>query len=241
MIGMTPYTTLTQFLIYVIIAGLIYQGIRILRGLTWSTILSESNALAINRILDNFLLIYEPLGLLLLLSALIGVQPAMILPIVVILLVISYKHWRNYISRSVILINNRVKSDVHIISGDVQGKVIRLGRLGAEIQTQKGIHSTSYQSLLENGYTISEGDKISRLYVLEMKKPESGNVNPSIHLLDRLANTPYIDWSTAPEIEVSGIDHDNVSLKIVLRDKSHLDEIVSLLREWRYTSITVQN
>jgi len=239
MIGIAPYTTISQFMIYMIIAGLIYQGVRILRGLTWSTVLSESNALVIKRMLDNFLLIYEPLVLLLLVSALIGVKPTVILPLVIILLVISYKHWRNYISRSVILINNRVKPNVHILSGDVEGKVIGLRRLGAEIQTQKGIHNISYHALLDSGYTISEGDSISRLYVLEMNRPEG--INPSTDLMDKLANTPYIDWKTTPQIEVRGIDNDNVSLKLVLRDKSHLDEVVSLLRDWRYTSVTVQN
>ena len=241
MIGATPYMNMSQFLIYVIIAGLIYQGVRMLRGLTWSTVLSESNALTLNQVLDNFLLIYEPLALLLLLSALIAVKPAIVLPIVVILLIISHKHWRNYISRSVVLINNRVKPQVHIISGAVEGKVIGLRRLGVDIQTQKGIHNISYQSLLDNGYTISEGERISRLYILDMIVPENARSNPSPFLMDKLANTPYIDWQTAPQIEVQGIDNDKLSLKVVLRDRSHLDEVVSLLHEWRYTDITVHN
>jgi len=84
MIGLTPYTTLSQFLIYAIIVVLVNQGVRILKGLTWSTILSETNAIIINNVFENFLLIYDPLVLLLLLSTLIGVKPSMILPIVVI-------------------------------------------------------------------------------------------------------------------------------------------------------------
>ena len=32
MIGLTPYTTLSQFLIYAIIVVLVNQGVRILRG-----------------------------------------------------------------------------------------------------------------------------------------------------------------------------------------------------------------
>lgn len=241
MIGITPYMNISQFLIYVIIAGLIYQGVRILRGLTWSTVLSESNALTLNQVLDNFLLIYEPLALLLLLAVLIAVKPAIVLPIVVILLIISHKHWRNYISRSVVLINNRVKPQVHIISGEIEGKVIGLRRLGVEIQTQKGIHHISYQSLLDHGYTISEGERISRLYVMDMTVPENAKSNPSTFLIDKLTNTPYIDWKTPPQIEVHGVDNNKISLKVVLRDRSHLDEVLSLLREWSYTSITVHN
>ena len=239
MIGLTPYTTLSQFLIYVIIAGLIYQGARILRGLTWSTILSETNAIIVNKVFENFLLIYEPLVLLLLLSALIGVKPTMILPIVVILLIISHRHWRNYISRSVVMINKRIKRGVHIHSGDINGKVIKFGKLGTEVQTQKGIHILSYQSLIDNGYTISEGDKISRLYTIFFHNEIEGNKDPETQLLDQLANIPYIDWSSAPEIEVSGIKKDDITLRVVLRDKSHLDEVISLLHEWRYTAITV--
>ncbi len=241
MIGLAPYMTLSQFLIYVIIAGLIYQGVRILRGLTWSTILSESNTIVIYRVIDNFLLIYEPLVLLLLLSALIGVKPTMILPIVVILLVVSYRHWRNYISRTVVMINNRIKPGVHIHSGDVDGKVIKFGRLGTEVQTQKGIHVMSYQTLLDDGFTISEGDKISRLYTIQLRNEIEGNNDPETRLLDHLANTPYVDWNTSPEIEVTGIDKDNITLRVVLRDKSHLDEIVSLLREWQYSDIAVNH
>lgn len=241
MIGLTPYTTLSQFLIYVIIAGLIYQGGRILRGLTWSTILSETNAIIVNKVFENFLLIYEPLVLLLLLSALIGVKPTMILPIVVILLIISHRHWRNYISRSVVMINKRIKRGVHIHSGGINGKVIKFGKLGTEVQTQKGIHVMSYQSLLDNGYTISEGDEISRLYTLQMITSGNNTYDAESQLLDRLANTPYIDWNTSPEIEVSEIHKDNITLRVVLRDKSHLDEIVSLLHEWQYSDIAVNH
>jgi len=240
MIGSIPHTTYSQFLIYLIIAVTIYQGVRILRRLTWSTMLSESNALVVKEVLSNFLLIYEPLVLVLLLSLLITVSVYKLLPLVVILLFISYKHWKNFISRSIVLIGGKLKPNMHIISDNVEGKLIRLGRLSVDIQTQQGIHNTSYQSLLDNGYTLSEGDKISRLYVLDMIKPE-GNTKPEIDLLDRLANTPYIDWSTQPDIEVKGIDKEQVSLKLVLRDKSHLDEMLSLLHAWKYTSINVQN
>ena len=240
MIGIAPYTTLSQFLIYIIIAGCIYQGVRFLRGLTWSTILSDTKAIIVAKIIDNVLLIYEPLVLLILLSALIGIKPIMILPIVVILLIISHRHWRNYISRTVIMINKRIKIGVHIHSEKVDGKVIKFGKLGVEIQTKKGIHVMSYQSLLDNGYTISEGDEIGRLYSIKMRS-ETGKKDTEIELLDHLANTPYIDWSTAPEIEVKGIDKDNITLRVVLRDKSHLDEIVSLLQEWQYSDIAVNH
>ena len=241
MIGMIPYTTLSQFLIYIVIAGLIYQGVRILRGMTWSTLLSESNAIIVNKVIDNFLLIYEPLALLLLLSALIGVKPSMILPVVVILLIISHRHWRNYISRTVVLINKRIKPGVHIHSGNVEGKVINFGRLGTEIQTQKGIFVMSYQTLLDNGFTISEGDEVSRLYSIQMSTIGGGSIESTTVLLDHLANTPYIDWSSPPEIEEAGIDKNNITLRVVLRDKSHLDEIVSLLKEWQYSDIEVKH
>ena len=241
MIGMTPYTTLSQFLIYIVIAGLIYQGVRILRGMTWSTLLSEFNAIIVNKVIDNFLLIYEPLALLLLLSALIGVKPSMILPIVVILLIISHRHWRNYISRTVVLINKRIKPGVHIHSGNVEGKVINYGRLGTEIQTQKGIFVMSYQTLLDNGFTISEGDEISRLYSIQMSIIGGSSIDSTTVLLDHLASTPYIDWNSPPEIEETGIDKNNITLRVVLRDKSHLDEIVSLLKEWQYSDIEVKH
>lgn len=241
MIGMIPYTTLSQFLIYMIITGLIYQGVHILKGMTWSTLLSETNAIIINKVIVNFLLIYEPLAVLLLLSVLIGVKPSMMLPIVTILLIVSHKHWRNYISRTVVMINKRIKYGVHIHSGDVDGKVIKFGRLGTEIHTRKGIHVISYQSLLDNGYTISEGDEISRLYTIHMKT-EGDKINDiESKLLDHLANTPYIDWSTSPEIEMSGVEKGKIILKVVLRDKSHLDEIVSLLQEWQYRDIAVNH
>lgn len=241
MIGLTPYTTLSQFLIYAIIVVLVNQGVRILKGLTWSTILSETNAIIINKVFENFLLIYDPLVLLLLLSTLIGVKPSMILPIVVILLIISHRHWCNYISRSVVMINKRIKQGVYIHSGDVNGKVIKFGKLGTEVQTQKGIHMLSYQSLLDKGYTISGGDEISRLYTIIFVNEIKGNKDPETRLLDQLANTPYIDWSSIPEIGVSGIHKDKITLRVVLRDKSHLDDIVSLLREWQYSDIAVNH
>jgi len=184
MIGNIPYTTYSQFLIYVIIAISIYIVVRLLRRLTWSTILSEANALTIKEILNNFLLIYEPMIFILFLSLLVS--------------------------------------------------------LSIDIQTQKGIHNMSYQTLLDNGYTLSQGDKISRLYVIQMTKSESQSLSKT-ELLDRLANTPYIDWNTSPEIEINGVNKDQVSLRVVLRNKSHLDEVISLLHTWKYIAINVKN
>lgn len=240
MIG-TLYTTYSQLLIYMIIALAIYQGVRILRRLTWGTILSEANAITIKEVLNNFILIYEPLVLIFFISLIISVSWNQLLPLVVIFLVLSYKHWRNFLSRSVVLIGGQLKTGMHIISNGIEGKLIKLGRLSIDIQTQQGIHKMPYQTLMEYGYTLSEGDKISRLYLIEMKKPNQSSMDPTVHLLDRLANTPYIDWNTTPVIEVEGLDNTNVSLRVVLRDRSHLDELVSLLHEWSYTSITVQN
>jgi len=82
--------------------------------------------------------------------------------------------------------------------------------------------------LLDNGYTLSQGDKISRLYVIQMTKSESQSLSKT-ELLDRLANTPYIDWNTSPEIEINGVNKDQVSLRVVLRNKSHLDDYRSII------------
>lgn len=240
MIGNIPYTTYSQFLIYVIIAISIYIVVRLLRRLTWSTILSEANALTIKEILNNFLLIYEPMIFILFLSLLVSINIYKLLPLVIILLVVSYKHWRNFISRSIILVGGKLKPDMHIICNKIEGKLLRLKSLSIDIQTQKGIHNMSYQTLLDNGYTLSQGDKISRLYVIQMTKSESQSLSKT-ELLDRLANTPYIDWNTSPEIEINGVNKDQVSLRVVLRNKSHLDEVISLLHTWKYIAINVKN
>lgn len=240
MIGPITHTTFPQFLIYMIIGIAIYQGVRILRGLTWSTMLSETNAITLKEVFNNFLLIYEPLAIMFFLSLLISISGYKLLPLIVILLIISYKHWRSYISRSIILIGGKLRPDMHIISNGIEGKLVRLGRLSVDIQTQQGTHNLSYQALHDYGYTLSQGDRVSRLYVLDMIKPEDVSY-PEMDLLDRLANTPYIDWNTSPEIEVKGMEKKEVSLKVVLRDKSHLDEVVSLLQTWNYTAIQVKN
>jgi len=126
MIGNIPYTTYSQFLIYVIIAISIYIVVRLLRRLTWSTILSEANALTIKEILNNFLLIYEPMIFILFLSLLVSINIYKLLPLVIILLVVSYKHWRNFISRSIILVGGKLKPDMHIICNKIEGKLLRL-------------------------------------------------------------------------------------------------------------------
>ena len=236
MLNIRPYTSLTEFLIAVIIVTFIYYGMVILRKLTLSTFLSEGDQESIRKVINNFILIYEPLAVLVLISYLIGIYPAFIGTIVLILLLISHTHWRNYISRTVILLGGKIGNQNFIHAGDVSGRISHIGKTNIHVQTEEGIHVMTFKSLLDNGYTISEGNRVGRIYNLHLIATEDNEQkNHEIYLEDQLARSPYIDWSIPPEIEASGIEEGNILLKLMLRDKSHLDEIVSLANSWGYT------
>jgi len=236
MLHIEPYTTLSQFLIAILIIAIIYYTMSMLRRWTLSTFLSEDDQESVRLIINNFLLIYEPIAILVLTSYLIGINPAFIGAIVIILLIVSHQHWRNYISRTVILLGGKIDNHNHIHSEKVSGRITHIGKTNIHIQTEAGIHVMTYKSLLDNGYTISHGNRAGRIYNLQLvAKEENLNKEHEVYLQDQIAGSPYIDWSIEPEIEASSISVGHISVKLMLRDKAHLDEIVSLIDNWGYT------
>lgn len=238
MFSYQPYTTIGQLVLFTVLAVAMYYLAKVLKKLEWSTVFSETMQTKIRRGLSVFSLVYEPIAILIFLAILVGVRPSILGPIVVVALVIGYNHLRNYLSRSIVMINKSVGLGSYIHSGKVNGRVTKLGRLGMHLQSVEGIHILSYLSLLDKGYTISEGEKISRLYTLHLTPSNNNGVKKQHEIIikDKLANTPYVDWSTTPEVEASGLDDGHISLKVVLRDKEYIDELVILLEDWGYQS-----
>lgn len=231
----TPYTTWLELIFAIGITVGVYHIIKLIRNLQWSTLFSEITQSHIRRVLDIVLLLFEPIALLILLAILVGIHPRIIGPLMMIVLLIGYHHLRNYVSRLMILIDGRLHIDSHVRSGDHGGRVKKIGRLNLELQSSKGIHVLSYLRLWSDGYTISEGDKISRLYTIYLIPSEDiRKTNHETRISDRLAESPYVDWATRPDIVYSDVQGEPIKLRLLLRDKNYLDEIASLLMSWGY-------
>lgn len=230
-----PYTSVTQLVFSILLTVAIYLFAQYLRKIEWSTFTSEITQSKVRRAIEVFLLIFEPLAVLVLVAIFVGLKPMVFGPLVIVVILVAFNHLRNYLSRSIVLIDNRISNQSYIHTNQVNGNVSKLGRLSMELQSEEGVHVISYLSLLDHGYTISEGDKVSRLYTLKLKPiDENSKINHEDRIIDKLANTPYIDWSTAPTIGWASTSEKLFSLRVVLRDRSYIDEVVTLLTEWGY-------
>ncbi len=66
--------------------------------------------------------------------------------------------------------------------------------------------------------------------------PEQANekTNYRIQLMDLLATAPYLDRNYKPEILKSNEVPNQLNAKIMVKEESHLYELISLINEWGF-------
>ena len=148
----------------------------------------------------------------------------------------SWSYLRSYLSGRWVHFANNIKEGAELSTQNLQGVVSKLGSVNLQLQTSEGIHHLNYDTLLKDGYTLVSGAEIGGFYHLELS-PKEGNTqfpNHRLHLLDLFATAPYIDWHHKPEIFQNEEKENQVEARILIKEESHLHELMALIREWGY-------
>ena len=180
-----------------------------------------------------FLLIYEPLTVLLLAMVFVFINPVLHGAILLLVIAAGFTRLRDYLSGRIVLFNPLIKVGKRMKADKSTGVISRISRIGLYLQTGEGLHFVNYTRLLTEGYSLITGKEIGGYYQLAIQsKPEKeGNLE---ELADRLTTTPYLDRSFKPELTYAGREQQRINARLSVREEKHLTELLALLNEWGY-------
>lgn len=189
---------------------------------------------SIRRTVTYFLLVFEPLVILLLSSAFLLINPIYHGLLMGMVMMFAYAHMKNYVNGRVIQFNNSLQVGREIKTNDLEGIIANKERLGLQIKTGSGVHFISYSHIIRNSYMLLSGDDISGFFELLITPNEPNHkINYEMKLMDYLSTAPYLDWNHKPEISMG--DNYEIKARIIVKDESHLDDLVTLIKSWNYS------
>ncbi len=187
------------------------------------------------RIGEVLLLFYEPFAAIMLVSAFVFINPLLHGSLVLLLAAISFRHLQNYVSGRIIRFDKNINPGKKLSSKDVRGIIFKERRLGLEIKTGKGLQFVGYQKLLKEGYMLLADEEIGGFYRLRITpEPENKVKNHKQFVRDLLISAPYPDRNYPPEFSQSeGVDS-ALNVQVTVREKNHLEDLLTLIRERGY-------
>lgn len=188
----------------------------------------------IKQVVTYFLLVFEPLVILLLSSAFLMINPIYHGLLLGLIMLFAYAHMKNYVNGRVMQFNTSFTVGREIRTKKLQGIIDRKDRLGLQIKTAKGVYFVSYSQLIKDSYMLLSGDDISGFYELQIiPNVPNEKCNYEVKLIDLLSTVPYLDWNHKPEITV-GEDYE-IKARIIVKDEQHLHDLVKLIQGWNYS------
>ena len=184
----------------------------------------------------SVVLLYEPLSFLLLTAAFIWINPSfhgLLIALFFIVVLPQLKdYWTGFFIRhdKAIVVGNRLQCI------DNQGVIVDVNRLGLRMKTNQGIQFLAYGKLFSEGYIQLSGEEIGGFYRLKIApKKEDPKVNDYKRLTDLLSTAPYLDWNHKPEIKETKSKKYKFRIRVLVKEQSHLQDLLSLIEEWGYT------
>ncbi len=186
--------------------------------------------------LHYLLLVYEPLAIVILCSIFVLINPVVHGLILLLLMISGFDFIKNYMNGRLVHADKNLTEGTSIRTNGEEGIITSMDRLGLHLQSRNGRHYISYAKLMANGYTLVSGDEIGGLFHLKLSPAESAaGQSHLVKLMDRLSMTPYIDWNHKPELQlIEKSDGPYLDARLLLKDDSHLQDLIALLKEWGY-------
>lgn len=185
-------------------------------------------------LVHNLLVIYEPLACIIIMIAFVFIKPLFHGLLVLLLLLVSFTYLKTYMSGRLILLNQHIIEGTLLKVNQVEGIVSNMGRMGLDLQTNEGLHRLNYTNVLNAGYTLIASDEIGGFYQLRVSPQTDSRKRHALYLADLLATTPYIDWGHKPDIIVSDEDDEQLEIRVLIKEESHLHDLIALIKEWGY-------
>lgn len=187
--------------------------------------------------LERAITLYEPIALIVLVAFFIAINPVLHGIIVGLIMIISITHIRNYIHGKLIKTNNAIQVGRRINVINQEGIITRMGRFGILVRSDEGLHFIPYASLVSQGFILSSGQNIGGYYKLNIMLPQEIESRRSLQeLTDLLISSPYIDGDYKPEISRSRTSERTTKVKLLVREESHVHDLMTLLEENGYDS-----
>ena len=181
-----------------------------------------------------FLLVFEPIVILLLSSAFLMINPIYHGLLLGLIMLFFYSHIKNYVNGRVMQFNASFTIGREIRTERLEGIIDKKDRLGLQIKTAKGVHFVSYSQLIKDSYMLLSGEDISGFYDLQIiPKEPNAKYNYEAKLIDFLSTVPYLDWNHKPEISIN--EDYEIKARVVVKDERHLHDLVKLIQGWNYS------
>lgn len=189
----------------------------------------------------HLLLIYEPLVVLILSSVFVLINPWFHGLLMGLLLVVGFAHVKNYMSGRIVQFDNAIDIGKRMTTNGLHGIISKIDRLGLKLSTSKGSLFVAYAQLLEKGYLLESGEEIGGLYHLKIQPTTPKEKTDHIRqLMDLLATAPYLDWNHKPTLTPSNNTPNEIDAQMIIREESHLQDLMKLMEEWGYQCKTIK-
>lgn len=225
-----------EFLLVAVSLAVIYFILFEIQQLTKHSSFSGRYQNQFREIFRQIFVVFELVAIVTLAGVFIWINPFLHGLIIGFIVIGSWAYLRSYISGRWIHFDKAVTEGIELRTAGLQGVVSKMDRVKLHLQTSEGLHHLSYNRLLENGYTLVSGEEIGGFYHLELTPKESLNKVSShrIHLLDLFATAPYVDWHHKPEIFQDDTQENQLAARVLIKEESHLHELIALIKEWGY-------
>ncbi len=211
----------------------VYAFLYMIKGRLQKTKRVEGFRAGVYHIITPFLLLYQPLTILVLALIFLFINPLVHGTLLLILAVAGFSRIRDYLSGRIILFNPLITVGKRMRTDKSTGVISRVSRIGLYLQTGEGLHFVNYSTLLTEGYSLITGKNIGGYYQLRLSSP-SGETNALRSLADLLTTTPYLDRSFKPELSYSEKEPEKILARLSVREEKHLTELLALLKEWGF-------
>ena len=223
-----------RWIIMSLLVFLFYWIIRIANSIFQKASLLGGWKVKVHNVIHKMYVLAEPIALLIIIGGFIFINPIVHGIIALFLALISYELVKSYFSGKVLQLNEELFVGQNIKVQNSEGFIQEIGRTNLSIQTKQGVEYISFAQLFQSGYTQMQGDKIGGLQALLIEGTEEEKKLTIQNIKDRLWETPYLDWSFNPEVNITNVQN-QFEVKVLLREKTHLEDFKNLINEWGYT------
>lgn len=232
---MQPYFTWTNFLLAALSLWGGYWLLLFLRRRMANGVLFGRYQQRITDGISTFLLLYEPLTILLLTLVFFFINPIMHGILLLLLTIGGFGRIRDYLSGRIILATSLVGEGKRMETLKSSGVISRVGRIGLYLQTGDSLRFVNYSSLLTKGYSVTTGEETGGYYQLDIiVEQEEKPTDALTWLADRFVSTPYLERSFKPELKWADERAQRISARVSVREEQHLRELLELMEEWGF-------
>lgn len=230
-----PYFTwINLFLTALLLWGVYWLLVLVRRRMRNGVLLGRFQQPIINGI-STFLLLYEPITILVLTVEFFLINPFMHGILLVLVSIAAFSRIRDYLSGRIILSTTLVGEGKRMKTPQGSGVISRIGRIGLYLQTGDSLQFVNYSRLITEGYSLSSGQEVGGYYQLNVKLEEDHKPAESLRWLsDKFLSTPYLDRTFKPELAFAEGRRDKINARVSVREEQHLRELLELMEEWGY-------